>query len=144
MPKSGSHLINQVLQGLPQLGPFINPGFPPVNRDELNEKLPDTEVVANLQRMRSGDIGYGYLKRREPFGSLLTQPGWASVFVYRDPRDMIVSHVFYATQCGAGMHPITMDPENDGEASTRHRGVNQPDWRFADPGKNRDTSACRI
>ncbi len=28
----------------------------------------------------------------------LTAPGMASVFVYRDPRDMIVSHVFYATQ----------------------------------------------
>jgi hypothetical protein len=106
MPKSGSHLINQVLLGLPQLGPFINPGFPPVNRDEVNDKLPDAEVVTNIQQMRSGDIGYGYLKRREPFVSLLTRPGWASVFVYRDPRDMIVSHVFYATQMhpGHGMH----------------------------------------
>ena len=41
MPKSGSHLINQVVQGLTRLGPFVNPGFPPVNRDEVNEKLPD-------------------------------------------------------------------------------------------------------
>ena len=28
MPKSGSHLINQVVQGLTRLGPFVNPGFP--------------------------------------------------------------------------------------------------------------------
>ena len=27
MPKSGSHLINQVVQGLVQLGPFVNSGF---------------------------------------------------------------------------------------------------------------------
>jgi hypothetical protein len=106
MPKSGSHLINQVIQGLPRLGPFVDPGFPPVNRDEINDKLPDGEVLANLKRMRPGDIGYGYVKARQPFISLLTATGRATVFVYRDPRDMIVSHVFYATQmhAGHGMH----------------------------------------
>jgi hypothetical protein len=106
MPKSGSHLINQVVQGLAQLGPFVNSGFPPVNRDEVNDKLPDVEVLANLKRMRPGDLGYGYIKARSPFVSLLTQSGWASIFVYRDPRDMLISHVFYATQMhkGHGMH----------------------------------------
>ncbi len=106
MPKSGSHLINQVVQGLTNLGPFVNPGFPPVNRNEVNDKLPEAQVLANLKRMRPGDIGYGYLKAREPFISLLSQPGRATVFVYRDPRDMIISHVFYATQmhAGHGMH----------------------------------------
>jgi hypothetical protein len=56
--------------------------------------------------MRSGDLAYGYIKAREPFISLLTQPGRATIFVYRDPRDMIVSHVFYATELhkGHGMH----------------------------------------
>jgi hypothetical protein len=106
MPKSGSHLINQVVQGLAQLGPFVNSGFPPVNRDEVNDKLPDAEVLANLKRMCPGDLGYGYIKARPPFVALLTQPGWATIFVYRDPRDMLVSHVFYATQMhkGHGMH----------------------------------------
>ncbi len=106
MPKSGSHLINQVVQGLTGLGPFVNPGFPPVNRDEINNKLAEREVLANLKQMRPGDIGYGYIKALPPFVSLLTQPGRATVFVYRDPRDMIISHVFYATQMhtGHGMH----------------------------------------
>jgi hypothetical protein len=106
MPKSGSHLIIQVLQGLTRLGPFVDPGFPPVNRSEENSKLPDEAALGNLQRMRPGDIAYGYVNSREPFISLLTQPGRATVFVYRDPRDMIVSHVFYATQMhpGHGMH----------------------------------------
>jgi hypothetical protein len=106
MPKSGSHLIIQVLQGLTRLGPFVNPGFPPVNRSEANEKLPEAAVLANILRMRPGDIGYGYIQAREPFLSALTRPDRCSVFVYRDPRDMIVSHVFYATQMhkGHGMH----------------------------------------
>lgn len=106
MPKSGSHLIIQVLQGLTQLGPFVNPGFPPVNRDEANRKLPDEAVLDNILRLRHGDIGYGYLQARQPFIDTLTRPGIASVFVYRDPRDVIVSHVFYATEMyeGHGMH----------------------------------------
>jgi hypothetical protein len=106
MPKSGSHLIIQVLQGLTSLGPFVNPGFPPVNRYEDNRKLPDEEVLKNIRRMRPGDIGYGYLQARQPFISALIASGRATVFVYRDPRDMVVSHVHYATQMheGHGMH----------------------------------------
>ena len=106
MPKSGSHLIIQVLQGLTRLGPFVNPGFPPVNRSEDNSKQPDDVVLAKIQHMRSGDIAYGYVNAREPFISALTKEGRATIFVYRDPRDMVVSHVFYATQmhAGHGMH----------------------------------------
>ncbi len=101
MPKSGSHLIIQVLQGLPRLGPFVNPGFPPVNRAEDNHKLSDEAVLANIRRMRPGDIGYGYVSATQPFITALTGPKRATIFVYRDPRDMVVSHIFYATQ----MHP---------------------------------------
>jgi sulfotransferase 6B1 len=106
MPKSGSHLIIQVLQGLPKLGAFVNPGFPPVNRSQDNRKLTQAEILANIQRMRSGDIGYGYIGCEEPFKSALTRPGMASIFVYRDPRDMVISQVFYATEMNQkhGMH----------------------------------------
>ena len=106
MPKSGSHLIYQIVQGLKRVGPFVNPGFPPVNRDEFNDKLVDQDILANLIRMHPGDVAYGYIKARSPFTSLLTQSDRAMIFVYRDPRDMIVSHVFYATQmhAGHGMH----------------------------------------
>jgi sulfotransferase 6B1 len=106
MPKSGSHLIIQVLQGLTRVGPFVDPGFPPVNRSEDNRKLSPEGTLANILRMKPGDIGYGYVHAKEPFISALTRAEMASVFVYRDPRDMIVSHVFYATEmyAGHGMH----------------------------------------
>jgi len=58
-------------------------------------------VLENIRRMRPGDIAYGYISAHEPFLSTLTSLGRATVFVYRDPRDMIISHIFYATQ----MHP---------------------------------------
>lgn len=98
IPKSGSHLIIQVLEGLAQLGPFANPGMPPVNRFEDNQKLPQSEVVQNITRMQPGDIGYGYMGAVEPYRTLLTAPGRATIFIYRDPRDLIISQVFYATE----------------------------------------------
>lgn len=106
MPKSGSHLIAQVLQGLPRLGPFVNPGFPPVNRDEDNRKLSSAQILRNIRGMQPGDIGYGYVSARQENIEALTAPGRATVFVHRDPRDVIVSHVFYATDMhpGHGMH----------------------------------------
>lgn len=106
MPKSGSHLIIQVLQGLTRVGPFVNPGFPPVNRTEDNRKLVEAAILKNIEQMQAGDIRYGYVHARQPFIEALTRPGKAMVFVYRDPRDMLVSHVFYATEMhpGHGMH----------------------------------------
>lgn len=106
MPKSGSHLISQIVQGLTRVGPFVNPGFPPVNRDEMNEKLPEERILANLLRLRCGDVAYGYLPAREPYLSVVTQEGWATLFVFRDPRDMVISHVHYATEMNPlhGMH----------------------------------------
>lgn len=106
MPKSGSHLIIQVLQGLTRIGPFVNPGFPPVNRTEDNRQFTVEGIIDNISRMRPGDIGYGYLDARQAYVNALTQEGMASIFVFRDPRDMIVSHVFYATEIFKehGMH----------------------------------------
>jgi hypothetical protein len=136
MPKSGSHLIIQVLQGLPQLGPFVNPGFPPVNRAEDNAKLPEEVVLANIQRMRPGDIAYGYIHAKEPFISALARPGKATIFVYRDPRDMIVSHVFYATDLhpGHGMHQYYTETLKTMEAriDAAIQGVEEPGADLSD------------
>jgi len=106
MPKSGSHLLAQVLRGLTSIGPFVDPGFPPVNRDEANRPLSERKILAGISSMRPGDIRYGYIHAREPYLSALAAAGRATIFVYRDPRDMLVSHVFYATDIYEehGMH----------------------------------------
>ncbi len=106
MPKSGSHLLIQILNGLTQLGPFVDPGMPPLSRSAANRNLPEAQVVANLRRLEPGDIAYCYLHARPSYIEELTRPGIAALFVYRDPRDVIVSQVFYATEMhtGHGMH----------------------------------------
>ena len=101
MPKSGSHLLIQILEGLVELGPFVNPGFPPVHRTESNTRQEQDATLAEIRRMQPGEIRYGYLHGAEPWTSAATGPGRAVVFVHRDPRDWVISQVFYATD----MHP---------------------------------------
>ncbi len=131
MPKSGSHLLTQVLHGLTRLGPFVDPGFPPVNRDEANQPLPDEKVFEGIYQMRHGDIRYGYLHAKEPYLSLLTQTEHATIFIYRDPRDMLVSHVFYATDLYEehGMHPYYEQLENmEARLNAAIEGVADPEF----------------
>ncbi len=131
MPKSGSHLLTQILHGLTRIGAFTNPGYPPVNRDEDNQPLTEAEILANLRNMRPGDIRYGYLHASDPYLSYLTSDGWAAFFLYRDPRDMLVSHVFYATEmhAGHGMHAYYNE-----ELSTTEERINAAIEGVQEPG----------
>lgn len=106
MPKSGSHLLHQILLGLSQIAPFVDPGMPPLTRSAKNKNLPVDEVLKNLNGLRPGDIAYGYFQARPEYVAALTARGRASIFITRDPRDVLVSHVFYATEMysGHGMH----------------------------------------
>ena len=95
IPKAGSHLIHQVLLGLTKIGPFVDPGFPPLNRWEDNRKLDQAHVMKNIRRLSSGDLAYGYIASKEPYLTELTRKGIALIFIYRDPRDVVVSAVKY-------------------------------------------------
>lgn len=123
MPKSGSHLIIQILEGLTRIGPFVNPGMPPLNRDEDNSILAPHEVCANIARLRHGDIAYCYLPAIEPYFTELTKPDRAVIFVYRDPRDVIISHVFYATEMNANHNMHKYYTETLGSMDERIRAA---------------------
>jgi hypothetical protein len=135
IPKSGSHLIIQVLLGLTEIGPFVDPGFPPVNRDEDNRKLSADAMLANLKAMRPGDIGYGYIGCEDPYLSLLTAPEWASIFIHRDPRDVIVSSVFYISELNPGhaLHEYYNREFNSVEAriNAEITGIADPENRYS-------------
>ncbi|GAB4580904.1 MAG: hypothetical protein Fur0022_36480 [Anaerolineales bacterium] len=129
MPKSGSHLLIQILEGLTELGPFVNPGFPPVNRAEDNTKLPAHKVLAEIRAMRPGDIRYGYLHAEEPWLSAVTGPGRAALFVFRDPRDWVISQIFYAKDMHEGhmLHEYyTSLPDMEARINAAIAGVQTP------------------
>lgn len=135
MPKSGSHLLTQILGGLTAICPFVDPGYPPVNRSEDNSPLNPDAVFNNIKEMRSGDIRYGYIHAVPPFLSELTTSDRATVFLYRDPRDMLVSHVFYAKDMyeGHGMHRYYTQNLNTMEERLNAAilGVSEPGFELA-------------
>ena len=97
MAKSGSHILSQFLEGLPELSPAVFAESIPVRTlDRLGNVRSTEAVLDQLQRLKPGDIGWGYVPGWPAFLEMLTRPGYATFFIYRDPRDKIVSHILYA------------------------------------------------
>jgi hypothetical protein len=106
-PKSGSHLLLQILNGFTQVMPYQYVDAEPirtVKRDGGRRTADD--ILADLIRVPEGVIGWGYVDATPDNASFLTGPGRVNYFMYRDPRDMLVSQVFYATDMHEehGMH----------------------------------------
>lgn len=102
-PKSGTHLLTQVLHGLIHVGPAVNSGLPAIvtyQGDTGNQRDP-AEILRDLHRLLPGDIGYGHLHALPEIVSFLSNQGIAAYFMVRDPRDVVVSHVHYVTEMEA-------------------------------------------
>jgi len=98
-PKSGTHLLTQILAGFTRLGPVVESGLPPVLTfaGESGRPRPLDRILAELRRLQPGEIGYGHLHALPEIVAYLCRDGMAPYFIYRDPRDVVVSHVFYVT-----------------------------------------------
>lgn len=109
MPKSGSNLLRQILDSLCDVGPF-GPAMPfPIRTITMDGRMRTLdEVAGDLAHLQAGDVGWGYLPAESAYISRLSADGWASFFLIRDPRDLLVSHVYYATDIhhGHSMRPI--------------------------------------
>ncbi len=68
---------------------------------------PHDEILTDLSRLKPGVIGWGYLTADADFLGFFNQdPDWVSYFVYRDPRDQLISSILYAINIhkGHAMH----------------------------------------
>jgi hypothetical protein len=106
-PKSGSHLLLQILNGFTQIMPYRYVDADPIRtiKKDGGRRTAD-EILADLRAVPTGVIGWGYLEATKENVSFLTGSGRANYFIYRDPRDMLVSQVFFATDMHEehGMH----------------------------------------
>ncbi len=98
-PKSGTHLLTQVLAGFTGLGQFVDSGLPAVTmfKGSTGEAIPIKTLMRRINRFRPGDIGYGHLHAEPPIVEVLCKPGMSAYFILRDPRDVVVSHAYYVT-----------------------------------------------
>ena len=106
-PKSGSHLLLQILNGFTQVMPYRYVDADPIRTiTKDGRRKTQNEILENLKKIPSGVIGWGYLEATKENVSFLTASGRVNYFIYRDPRDMLVSQVFFATDMYEehGMH----------------------------------------
>ena len=98
-PKSGTHLLTQVLQGFTRIGPAVDSGLPAIITFDgfTGQPRPLDAILADLHRLKPGDIAYGHLHALPSIVDFLSQDGFTSYFILRDPRDVVVSHVHYLT-----------------------------------------------
>jgi hypothetical protein len=117
-PKSGSHLLLQILRGFTQILPYKYVATDPVRTIEKDgQRKTNEEVLKELKRIPRGVIGWGYLEATPENIAFLCQPHRINYFVYRDPRDMLVSQVFFATDMHEqhGMHEFYKSLPDFGE-----------------------------
>lgn len=106
-PKSGSHLLLQILNGFTQIMPYKYVKADPVRTIEKDgRRKRKEEVLAELKQIPQGVVGWGYIEASQENVAFLCQPERVNYFIYRDPRDMLVSQVFFATDMHEehGMH----------------------------------------
>jgi sulfotransferase 6B1 len=106
-PKSGSHLLLQVLNGFTQIMPYRYVDAEPIRTIQKDGgRRTEDHILADLKSVSQGVIGWGYVDATKENASFLTSAGRVNYFMYRDPRDMLVSQVFFATDMHQehGMH----------------------------------------
>ncbi|HLO15654.1 MAG TPA: sulfotransferase domain-containing protein [Anaerolineales bacterium] len=102
-PKSGTHLLDQILLGFNRVAPFSRRlhSFYAEYEGESGRKRSPEQALAWLDSLRPRDIVSAHLFAREEARKRVCTPAFISYFIFRDPRDVVVSHVFYVTDMEA-------------------------------------------
>lgn len=102
-PKSGTHLLDQILLGFSNVAPYAKRlhSFYAEYEGESGVKRAPEQAIRWLESLRSRDVASAHLFARPDAVVRVRSPGFIPYFVFRDPRDAVVSHVFYVTEMEA-------------------------------------------
>ena len=102
-PKSGTHLLDQILLGFSKVAPFSKRvhSFYAEYEGESGAKRTPKQALAWLDSLRPGDVASAHLFARDEAVKRVCSPAFVPYFIFRDPRDVVVSHVFYVTDMEA-------------------------------------------
>jgi hypothetical protein len=81
VPKSGTNLLVQVIEGIPGM-----------EKDRFYRK--DTNYLRSLN-LRPGKFGVGHISYDKNYARRLKAKGIKHIFIYRDPRDIVVSWTYF-------------------------------------------------
>jgi hypothetical protein len=99
-PKSGTHLLDQILLGFSKVAPYAKRlhSFYAEYEGESGIKHTPGQALHWLDTLRAGDIASAHLFARREAVTRVCSPRFVPYFIFRDPRDVVVSHVFYVTE----------------------------------------------
>ncbi len=102
-PKSGTHLLDQILLGFSKITPFSRRlhSFYAEYEGESGHKRSPEQALAWLDSLRPRDIVSAHLFARDEVMKRVCSSAFIPYFIFRDPRDVVVSHVFYVTDMEA-------------------------------------------
>jgi len=102
-PKSGTHLLDQILLGFANVAPYAKRvhSFYAEYEGESGKKREPQKALAWLDSLRSCDVASAHLFARPEAIARVCTEKFAPYFIFRDPRDLVVSHVFYVTDMEA-------------------------------------------
>ena len=102
-PKSGTHLLDQILLGFAKVAPFATRlhSFYAEYDGETGRKRAPEQALRWLDSLRPLDVASAHLFARTEAAARVTRGGFVPYFIFRDPRDVVVSHVFYVTDMEA-------------------------------------------
>jgi hypothetical protein len=102
-PKSGTHLLDQILLGFSKVAPYSTRlhSFYAEYEGDSGVKHPPEQALAWLDSMHPCDIASAHLFARPEAVTRVTSAKFIPYFIFRDPRDVVVSHVFYVTDMEA-------------------------------------------
>ena len=116
-PKSGTHLLIQILSGFSDIGPVVNSGLPAIVTFDgtTGRRHSTSSILADLNMLKPGDISYGHLHAEPEIIKRLSTLPFAAYNIMRDPRDVVVSHVHYVTELAPGHihHKFFMEEPSD-------------------------------
>lgn len=102
-PKSGTHLLDQILLGFSNVAPYAKRvhSFYAEYEGESGIKRPPEDALRWLDSLRLRDVASAHLFARPEAVARVCSPKFIPYFIFRDPRDVVVSHVFYVTDMEA-------------------------------------------
>jgi hypothetical protein len=99
-PKSGTHLLDQILLGFANVAPYAKRlhSFYAEYEGESGAKRSPEQAIAWLDALGPRDVASAHLFARPEALERVCSPKFIPYFIFRDPRDVVVSHVFYVTE----------------------------------------------
>ena len=102
-PKSGTHLLDQILLGFSKVAPYATRlhSFYAEYEGESGRKRTPEQAIAWINALGSRDVASAHLFARREIIQHVCSSAFIPYFIFRDPRDVAVSHVFYVTDMEA-------------------------------------------